>query len=98
MIGFVVDEQVKNFILDSIKNSQINSTGIHYWTTGAMPIFKGEYSGKWFIPFTDSMMHTVLRNNTRVVDFPEFEYLANALGGLDARVDVNNNDLVDDVI
>lgn len=95
MIGFVTTSQKAAGILKGIKNAQEGRGKAHYWTTGAYPIYTGEHAGKTFIPFDDTMKNTNLRNGLKPADFPEFPQLLNALGGLNARVDLDPQAIID---
>jgi hypothetical protein len=49
-----------------------------------------------FIPCDDSLLFTPLIGNSSQtpVDFPEFQVIVGTLGGLEARVDLPNKELV----
>ena len=60
-----------------------------------MPIYTGDHAGKTLIPASDEILDTPLRQGQTPRDFPEFSQLIEALGGLDARVNISPEDLLD---
>jgi hypothetical protein len=88
MIGFITDIQTAQAVLDGIRNAQESRGLPYYWNTGSYPIYTGTHAGKVFLPFDDEMMATNLRGGLTPMDFPEAPQLIAALGGLDARVDL----------
>lgn len=56
---------------------------------GGEEITREEYVSKMLLPFDDKMMATNLCGGLTPVDFPEFGQLVEALGGLDARIDLD---------
>jgi hypothetical protein len=95
MIGFITDIQTAQAVLDGIRNAQESRGLPYYWTTGSYPIYTRTHAGKVFLPFDDEMMATNLRGGLTPVDFPEFAQLVGALGGLDARVDLAPQAIID---
>jgi len=95
MIGFITTPQTATAVLDGIRTAQESRGLPHYWTTGSYPIFTGEYAGKVFLPFDDEMMATNLRGGLTPMDFPEAPQLIAALGGLDARIDLDPSTIID---
>lgn len=95
MIGFITSPTTATAILTGIQVAQESRGLPHYWTVGSYPIFTGEHVGKMFLPFDDEMMETNLRGGLTPVDFPEFEQLVSALGGLDARIDLDPQAIID---
>jgi hypothetical protein len=95
MIGFITTPTTAEAILTGIKAAQETRGLPHYWSTGSYPIFTGAHAGKIFLPFDDEMMATNLRGGLTPADFPEFAYLVSALGGLDARVDLDPQAIID---
>ena len=94
MIGFATTPEIASTVLDSIKQVQIDNGRPHYWTTGAEPIYSGDHAGQMFIPAGDNVLDTPLRNGLTPRDFPEFDQLVTLLGGLDARVEVDPESLI----
>lgn len=95
MIGFVTTPETAAEVLDAIRDAQLSRGHAHFWTTGSMPIYTGDYAGKTLIPASDEILDTPLRKGQTPRDFPEFNLLIGTLGGLDNRVDVDRQDLVD---
>lgn len=91
MIGFITTEETATAILLSIKDAFAAHGHPPFWSPGAYPIYSGEYTGMMFIPAGDEVANTPLRLNPlqRPCDFPEYEHFINALGGYDARVDID---------
>jgi len=94
MIGFITTPETASTVLDAIKQVQIDNGRAHYWTTGAEPIYTGENAGQMFMPAGDEVLDTPLRNGLTPRDFPEFDQLVTLLGGLDARVEVDPDFLI----
>lgn len=94
MIGFVTTHETATEVLNAIRDAQLSRGHAHFWTTGSMPIYSGDYAGKTLIPASDDILDTPLRQGLTPRDFPEFNQLVETLGGLEARVNVNRQDLV----
>jgi len=95
MIGFITDTQTADNVIDSIRQAQTSRGQHYYWTPGAAPIFTGDSAGKMFIPASDDSLNTPLRKGLTPKDFPEYNQLVDLLGGLNARVDINPEILID---
>jgi hypothetical protein len=95
MIGFITSPTTADAILEGIQTAQESRGLPHYWTVGSYPIFTGTHTGKIFLPFDDAMMATNLREGLTPVDFPEFAQLVGALGGLEARIDLDPQAIID---
>ena len=95
MIGFITDIQTAQAVLDGIRNAQESRGLPYYWNTGSYPIYTGTHAGKVFLPFDDEMMATNLRGGLTPMDFPEAPQLIAALGGLDARIDLAPQAIID---
>jgi len=95
MIGFVKDEQVADMVLNGIRDAQLSRGLPVFWTVGKYPIYTGEYAGQVFLPFDDAMMQTNLRGGMTPLDFPEAADLIAALGGLEARIDLDPSTIID---
>jgi len=95
MIGFITTPATADAILAGIEQAQTSRGLPHYWTVGKYPIYTGEHVGKVFLPFDDAMMATVLHRGLTPVDFPEFAQLVGVLGGLDARIDLAPQAIID---
>lgn len=95
MIGFVTTPETAAQVLDAIREAQLSRGQASYWSTGSMPIHSGEHAGKTLIPADDDILDTPLRQGLTPRDFPEFTQLVETLGGLEARMDVSPEDLLD---
>ena len=95
MIGFITNEATTDAINAGIATAQTSRGLPDYWQVGKYPIHTGEHAGSFFIPFDDTMMATNLRGGLTPRDFPEFGQLVAALGGLEARVDLNASAIID---
>jgi len=95
MIGFITTPETASAVIDGIREAQLSRGTAYYWTTGAMPIYSGDYAGQTFIPADDALLDTSLRRGLTPSDFPEFDQLVALLGGLDARVDLPASDIID---
>ena len=94
MIGFVTTPETATEVLEAIRDAQLGRGHSHFWTTGSMPIYSGESAGMTLIPASDEILDTPLRQGQTPRDFPEFNQLIETLGGLEARVVVDRDDLV----
>ena len=95
MIGFITTPATAAAVLDGIREAQLGRGSPYYWTTGSMPIYAGTHSGQTFIPADDALLDTPLHHDVTPRDFPEFDILVEALGGLEARVDLPASDIID---
>ncbi len=95
MIGFITTPEIAATVLDAIKQTQIDNGRPHYWTTGANPIYTGNNAGKMFIPAGDEVLDAPLRNGLTPRDFPKYEQLISLLGGLESRVEIDLDTLID---
>ena len=94
MIGFVTTPETAAIVTDGIREAQLGRGQHYYWTTGAEPIYSGANKGQMFIPASDEVLSTPLRNDLTPRDFPEFDQLVTLLGGLDSRVEINPDSLI----
>tara|TARA_R100001509_G_C4850447_1_gene209894 strand:+ start:480 stop:788 length:309 start_codon:yes stop_codon:yes gene_type:complete len=94
MIGFVTTPETASTVTDGIRDAQLSRGQHYYWTTGAEPIYSGTHKGQMFIPAGDEVLSTPLRNGLTPRDFPEFDQLVTLLGGLDSRVEINPDSLI----
>tara|TARA_R110000868_G_scaffold124963_8_gene330215 strand:+ start:1596 stop:1898 length:303 start_codon:yes stop_codon:yes gene_type:complete len=95
MIGFITSPAIAQIILDSIQAAQESRGLPYYWSTGSYPIFTGEYAGQVFLPFDDEILSVNLRGGMTPMDFPEAQQLIDGLGGLEARIDLAQQFIVD---
>ena len=94
MIGFVTTPETATEVLEAIRDAQLGRGHAHFWTTGSVHIHNGQHAGKTLIPASDEILDTPLRQGQTPRDFPEFDIMIEMLGGLEARVDVAQDDLV----
>ena len=78
-------------ITAAIESAQISRGLPVYWLLIGELITSGEHAGKMFLCTDDASLDTPLRGNPPATprDFPEFSQLIAALGGLDARVEID---------
>lgn len=97
MIGFVTNQATADAVLAGIEQAQRGRGLPHYWSPGAFQIHAGEHVAKYFIPASDEILSTPLRGKPRLTprDFPEFDQLISALGGMDARITIEAADITD---
>ncbi len=94
MIGFITTPEIATTVIDGIRDAQLGRGQHYYWTTGAEPIYSGASVGEMFIPAGDEVLDTPLRNGMTPRNFPEFDQLVTLLGGLDSRVEIDPDDLI----
>tara|TARA_B100001059_G_C17749197_1_gene536153 strand:- start:99 stop:413 length:315 start_codon:yes stop_codon:yes gene_type:complete len=94
MIGFITTPETAALVLDGIRAAQESRGHDYYWTTGAEPINSGANKGLMFIPASDELLNTPLRNGLTPRDFPEFDQLVDLLGGLEERVVIEPDSLI----
>lgn len=97
MIGFAVTAEQAQAANDAVALAQTSRGLPVFWLPGAYHIFTGYHAGLTFVPCDDIIMSTPLRGNPPLtpVDFPEFAQIVDELGGLDARVNVDPQDIID---
>lgn len=95
MIGFITTPETAEAILAGIEAAQVSRGLPHFWTVGKYPIYTGEHAGKVFIPADDAILNTNLRLGQTPMDFPEAPQLIAALGGLEARIDIDPAAIID---
>ena len=95
MIGFVTNKGLAEQVLAAIHDEQESQGLPYYWTVGSYPILSGEHEGKVFLPASDDLLDTPLRHvggsQLTPRNSPRFGALIKALGGLDARVELDPN-------
>ena len=96
MIGFITNTETAAAIIDGSREAQLSRGTAYYWTTGSAPIYSGDHAGQMFIPASDALLDTILHRGLTPRDFPEFDQLVTLLGGLDARVDLAEVDIITD--
>ena len=97
MKGFITNTETKNIILAGIDQAMDARNMPRYWTTGASQIYSGEHSGLWFIPASDKLLQTKLHGKPPLtpLDFPETHQMLQLLGGLQNRVEIDPQILID---
>jgi hypothetical protein len=97
MIGFVTTQAQAQAANDAVAQAQIDRGLPVFWLVGSSPIYSGGHAGKTFIPCDDALLNTPLIGNPPATpqDFPEFAQIITTLGGLDARVEIDAQDLID---
>lgn len=95
MIGFVTTQAQAQAANDAVAQAQTDRVLPVFWLPGSYPIFIGEHAGKSFIPADDDILNVPLIGNPplRPIDFAEFSQIITALGGLDARVEIDTQDI-----
>ena len=90
MIGYITTQEQAEAINAAIAKAQTDRGFPVFWLAGSIPIQSGEHAGMHFIPCDDSLLSTPLIGNPpqTPVDFPEFQVIVDALGGLEARIDL----------
>ena len=96
MIGFVTTLVKAEAVNNEVAKAQTNRELPVFWLPGIYEIYRGSYDGLYFIPCNDQTMHTPLRGHPPLapIDFPEFQAIIEELGGLDARVTISPQDII----
>ena len=94
MIGFITNQEAALEITNAISEAQTSRGHDVSWIIVGIPIISGEHSGKVFIPCDDDVLNCNIRDGLNVRNFPEFDQLVQILGGLDNRINVNEDDLI----
>lgn len=95
MIGFITSPETAAAVLAGIEQAMASRGLPNYWSCGKYTIYTGEHAGNMFLPFDDGMMATNLRGGMTPTDFPEFGQLVGFLGGLEARIDLDPQAIID---
>lgn len=95
MIGFVVTQEQATAANAAIAEAQTSRGMPVFWLAGSYPIYSGEHTGSYFVPCDDATLSTPLIGNPPKTpqDFPEFATIIDAMGGLDARIDIPASDI-----
>jgi hypothetical protein len=90
MIGFVVTALQAQAANAAIAEAQTSRGMPVFWLAGSNPIYTGEHAGECFIPCDDATLSTLLIGHPPQTpqDFPEFAVIIESMGGLDARIDL----------
>jgi hypothetical protein len=97
MIGFVVTPEQAQAANAAIAEAQTSRGMPVFWLAGSYPIYTGEHAGECFIPCDDATLSTPLIGHPPQTpqDFPEFAIIIDSMGGLDARIDLSPEALID---
>lgn len=97
LIGYILPPPAATSVLASIAAAFDARARPRFWSPGAFPVYTGPHAGQMFIPAGDGILDAPLLGNPRQTpqDFPEFGELIASLGGLDARVEIDAQDLID---
>jgi len=91
MIGFVTTAETAAAVLDAIASAFDARNLPRFWSPGKYLIYSGKHAGKYFIPAGDGILDAPLMGSPIQTpqDFPEFSQIVAALGGLEARVEID---------
>lgn len=95
MIGFVLTTEQKEQAEAAFLAAQLNHVKSRMYDLGACWVYIGDHAGLWFVPFSDAALTRKIIRDKTFQDFPEFADMIESLGGLNARVNVNEQDLID---
>lgn len=97
MIGFVTTQAQAEASNNEVAQAQISRGMPVFWLPGMYQIYSGSHTGSYFIPCDDIVMNTPLIGNPpqTPMDFPEALVVIDNLGGLAARVDIPESDIID---
>ena len=95
MIGFAVTQDQAEAANVAIAEAQTSRGMPVFWLAGSYPIYSGAHAGGCFVPCDDETLTTPLIGNPPQTpkDFPEFAIIIDAMGGLDARIDIPAADI-----
>lgn len=96
MIGFVVTPEQAEAANVAIAEAQTSRGMPVFWLAGSYPIYSGAHAGGCFVPCDDETLTTPLIGNPPQTpqDFPEFDTIIDAMGGLDARINISAADII----
>jgi hypothetical protein len=96
MIGFITTQEQADAANAAIAEAQTGRGMPVFWLAGSIPIQSGEHAGMHLIPCDDSLLSTPLIGNPPQTpqDFPEFATIIDAMGGLDARIDLSTDAII----
>jgi len=97
MTGYVTTSETAEAVLAAIASAFDARNLPRFWSPGKYLIYSGKHAGKYFIPAGDGILDAPLMGSPIQTprDFPEFAQLIAMLGGLDARVELDPQDLID---
>jgi len=96
MIGVATSPAQAQAANDAVAKAQTDRGLPVFWLPGSYPIFSGDHVGKAFVPCDDAVLNTPLLGSPVMTpqDFPEFSQIITALGGLDNRVEIAPEDII----
>ena len=97
MIGYITTSETADTVLGAIASAFDTRSLPRFWSPGKYLIYSGEHAGLYFIPAGDGILDAPLMGSPVQTpqDFPEFDTLIAMMGGLDARIEINADDLID---
>jgi hypothetical protein len=97
MIGFATSLEQAKEVNDIVASAQTSRGLPVFWLPGKYHIYTGYHAGMTFVPCSEKTLATPLTGNPPLtpVDFPEFAQIVDSLGGLDSRVTIEPQDLID---
>lgn len=93
-IGFITDQATADAVSAAVESACDARGAARFIAVRGMPIFSGSHAGAVFIPLDDISLDQRLMHD-KMRDYPEFQQLVAMLGGLDARIDIDTQDLID---
>lgn len=96
MIGFVTTKEQADAVNAAIAKAQTDRGLPVFWLAGSFPIYNGEHEGKYFIPCDEEILSTPLMGKPiqTPMDLTEFVSICQSLGGLNARIDLSESDII----
>jgi hypothetical protein len=96
MIGYITTQKQAEEINAVIAKAQTDRGLPVFWLVGSIPIHSGIHAGMHFVPCDDNLLSTPLIGNPpqTPVDLSEFAAIIETLGGLEARIDLAQEDVV----
>jgi hypothetical protein len=91
MIGYVTTAETAEAVLAAIASAFDARNLPRFWSPGKYLIYSGKHAGKYFIPAGDGILDAPLMGIPVQTpqDFPEFFQIIDALGGLEARFEID---------
>ena len=91
MIGFITTAATADAVLDAIASAFDARSLPRFWSPGKSLIHSGPHAGLYFLPAGDGILDAPLMGSPVQTpqDFPEFAQLIASLGGLEARIDLS---------
>ena len=96
MIGFVTTKEQADAANAAIAKAQTDRGLPVFWLVGSFPIHSGEHAGMHFVPCDDVILSTPLMGKPiqTPMDLTEFVSICQSLGGLSARIELSDSDIV----